>query len=358
VFNFQKTFHLPFKSKIPNYIETHIEQVSLIKRMIKFYRRCLYILLKRQKNLEIFSILPQHKKILWINISAPSLGDSLMDLSSRVMLSDREIDLFTDNKNHHLYLDDKYFNVIYTKTTELKNSNYDLVIIDSYSSRSIKIKAIVAPKTLFVGIYGFFNGPEVNRILFSFHKMNVLLGCHKSENEINRLARNSISISNKDYELVNSIVPSNFIAIVLGGEWQFKIYNHWEKVIEKILIKNKKIKIIFIGSSNAKHISKKILNKYPENRFLDFVERLSFNQSVEVVRRAKVLLCCDGGMMHGANAIGANSVILFARLAPEMLTTISTETYNLYDKKDVNLINYKEVLNKFNTAYSESGVNR
>ena len=48
----------------------------------------------------------------------------------------------------------------------------------------IKIKSKVAPKIFFVGIYGYFNGPEVNRILFSFHQMNNLLGYAYSENEI------------------------------------------------------------------------------------------------------------------------------------------------------------------------------
>jgi ADP-heptose:LPS heptosyltransferase len=354
VFNFQQTFHLPFKSNIPNYIQTHIEQVSVTKRMIKFLRRYVYIFLKRQKNLEIFSILPEHKKILWINISAPSLGDSLMDLSSRVMLTNREVDLFTDKKNYHLYLSDKYFNSIFTKSNELKNLNYDLVIIDSYSSRSVKIKAIVAPKTFFVGIYGFFNGPEVNRILFSFHKMNHLLGKNIREDQINSFAKNSISISQKDYEIINNIVPKEYIAIVLGGEWEYKIYNKWDKVIEKILLEDKGLKIIFIGSSNAKNTAKELLKKYPERNILDFVERLSFNQSVEVVRRAKVLLCCDGGIMHAANAVGSNSVVLYARLTPEMLITNSTKSYNLFDKIDVNKISSKRVLEKYFEAFHQN----
>ena len=32
-------------------------------------------------------------------------------------------------------------------------------------------------------MFGFYNGPEVNRVLFSFHRMNSLLGYIKSENE-------------------------------------------------------------------------------------------------------------------------------------------------------------------------------
>ena len=355
--DFTKTYQLPFKSNIPNYIESHLKEVSKIMRMLKFYRRYLYVILNRQKKLEKFKILPEHKNILWINISAPSLGDSLMDLSSRVMLADRRVDLFTNIKNQHLYLEDEFFQNVFSKLEEFESINYDLIIIDSYSSRSIKIKSKIAPKVPYVGMFGYFNGPEVNRILFSFHKMNLLLGYQKSENEINRIAKNSISISKKDYDLVNKIIPYRFVAIVLGGEWKYKIYNNWEKVIDKIIFNNDRLKIIFLGSSNAKNISKKIIKQFPEHCFIDLVERLSYNQTIEVARRSKVLLCCDGGIMHGANAVGANSIVLFARLTPEMLTTSSTEIHQIFDKKNVNQIEYTEVLKKFYTAFNSTEEN-
>ena len=47
-----------------------------------------------------------------------------MDLSSRVMLKNREIDLFTDLKNAHLYLDDKYLRKIYTNSEDVRLIKY------------------------------------------------------------------------------------------------------------------------------------------------------------------------------------------------------------------------------------------
>ena len=347
MFNFKKTYQLPFKFQVPNYIQSHIDEVSQLKRLIKFLKRYLYLILKNQKNLEIFSILPKHKKILWINISAPSLGDSLMDLSGRVMLKDRRIDLFTNVKNHHLYSNDEYFNNVYTELKDIDTLGYDLVIIDSYSSRSIKVKSIIAPKISFVGVFGYFNGPEVNRILFSFHKINHLLGYIKSENEINSMAKNSISISQNDCNIVDNLVPKKYITIVLGGEWHYKIYKNWEKVIDQIILNDKKLKIIFIGSANAKQASKELIGKYPQKLCLDFVERLSFNQSIEVARRSEVFLCCDGGLMHAANALGVNSISLFARLTPKMLITKCTKSFNLFDSKNVNNIPVKEIVDMY-----------
>ena len=92
--NFKRTHILPFRFEVPNSSEVFLKTKTFSSSRIKFIKRYLYLQLKRQILLEINNITINHQKILWINISAPSLGDSLMDLSSRVMLKDREIFLF------------------------------------------------------------------------------------------------------------------------------------------------------------------------------------------------------------------------------------------------------------------------
>ena len=177
----KKTYTLPFKFDLPNYAKEFLEENTFIKLWIKFIKRYLYIHLRAQNSLEIYNILPGHKKILWINISAPSLGDSLMDLSSRIMLIGRKVDLFTDNNNSNLYKDDFLFSKVFTDIKQLGECRYELVILDSYSTRSIDIKVKIARLTPFVGMFGYYNGPEVNRVLFSFHQMNNLLGYIKTK---------------------------------------------------------------------------------------------------------------------------------------------------------------------------------
>ena len=349
--SFNKTYTLPFKFSIPNYTQDFLDQTSVFKRWLKFIKRYLYIVLKGQKNLEVFKISPNHKNILWINISAPSLGDSLMDLSSRVMLKGRNVDLFTDKKNAHIYIDDHIFGNIYTELADINDSKYDLVIIDSYSSRSINIKSKIAPTTHFVGMFGYYNGPEVNRVLFSFHQMNHLLGYVRSEDEVNASAKASMSISKEDQEVVKQIsLPNNYIAIVLGGEWDYRTYNQWDKVIEGILVKNKDLNIVFIGSNNAKEASRKLLDRFTDDSIFNYVDKFSFNQTVQIINNAKILLCCDGGLMHSANAVNTPVIPLFARLTPQMQLTDATCAFPLFDKSDVNNISVKAVLKKYNKA--------
>jgi len=350
IHQFKKTYQLPFKYIIPNYISAHLGKTQLYKRVFKFLKRYIYIILKSQANLEVFKILPIHKNILWINVSAPSLGDSLMDLSSRTLLNDRNLDLFTDSKNSMIYENDIFFNNIFTEISDVKKFHYDLIIIDSYSSRSIKIKTKVAHKTIFVGIYGFFNGPEVNRNLYSFHQMNQLLAYPKSEKEINSLAKCSISISKEDQEIVKKIIPKKYITIAIGGEWQYKTYNKWNELIKQITLLDKELIIIFVGSKNAEKISKDLLIEFPNVKILNLSSVLSFNQTAEVIRKSELFLCCDGGLMHAATALNVKIVPLFARLTAAMLFTRDLETFTLFDEHDVNNIQVHDVVSKYNEA--------
>ena len=352
--NFQRTYTIPFKYSIPNYISIHLQKVKLYSRAFKFLRRYLYLIFLRQKNLEISRILPAHKKILWINVSAPSLGDSLMDLSSRTLLSGMTVDLYTDEKNYNLYLNDKYFNKIFTNCNDLFTREYDLVILDSFSSRTIKIKAKIAPKIIFVGMFGYFNGPEVNRILYSFHQMNYLLDYPMTEEEIIDNAKNSLSISRKDQEIVQNIIPKNYITISLGGEWQYKTYQKWKEVLNQLLLDNKNIKLIFVGSNNALIPSKQLLKSFPDDQLLNFTSLLSFNQTAEVIRKSEVFLCCDGGLMHAATALNAKIVALFARLTPEMLLSKNTNLYSLHDQENVNNIRPSNVISKYYEAINSA----
>ena len=350
--DFHRTYNLPFKYSIPNYISIHLKKVKLYSRFMKFLRRYLYLIFLRQKNLEISRILPAHQKILWINVSAPSLGDSLMDLSSRRLLSGKTIDLYTDEKNSNLYLNDKYFNKVFSNFNDLSTHEYDLVILDSFSSRTIKIKAKIAPKIVFVGMFGYFNGPEVNRILYSYHQMNALLGYPMTEEAIIDNAQNSLKISSQDKKIVGDIVPKDYITISLGGEWKYKTYQKWSEVINQLLLDNKNIKIIFVGSKNALRTSKQLLNIFPEDQLLDFTSILSFNQTAEVIRKSEVFLCCDGGLLHAATALNANIVALFARLTPEMLLTKKTNHFSLYNEENVNNISSTEVVSSYYEAIS------
>ena len=346
--SFKDTYTLPFKFWIPNYIDFFLKNMSAIYRISKYFKRYIYIIIKGQGSLEVQTIGESHKNILWINYSAPSLGDSLMDLSSRILLENKQIDLLTSDKNAQIFESDELFRNVFTDQTEASGNFYDLVILDSYSTRSIRLKAEVANLVEYVGMFGYFNGPEVNRVLFSFHRMNHLLGYCKSESQINSLAKCHMTVSKDDKRLVSKLkLPDKFIAIVLGGEWEYRTYDNWAKVIEHLLLLDDNIKIVTIGSDNAIKINEIILEKFPESNLTSFIAKYTFNQTAQIISKSMLLICCDGGLMHAANSLGVRVLPIFARLNAEMQLTQSSIAYPLSDEFNVNNIPYEEVVMKY-----------
>lgn len=353
---YKKTFKLPFKYDIPNFLEIFIQQSSFFGRLSKYLKRYIYIYIKKQAKLEVHQIIPEHKSILWINLSAPSIGDSLMDLSSRVLLHNKKIDLFTDKKNSNLYENDLIFNNVYTQIKELKTIQYDLVILDSYSTRTIRVKSAIEPLTPYVGMFGYYNGPEVNRVLFSYHQMNRLLGYKKSEEEINMSCKASVNISKDDKYLIRSLnLPSECISIVIGGEWGYRTFQKWGEVIRHIFDMNQSTYIVLIGSSNGSEDARKLEKAIDLNRLFNCVNQYSYLQTVEIIRNSKLLLCCDGGLMHGANAVETPIISLFARLTPKMQLTDRNHSFSLYDKDDVNNIQVGEIMEQYAKFMSYDG---
>jgi ADP-heptose:LPS heptosyltransferase len=346
---FTKTTTLPFKYNIPSYKEQFLQSKSLLQRFIKFAKRYLYLLFNGNLSLEQQSITQSHKNILWINLSAPSLGDSLMDLSSRVLLKDKNIDLFTSTKNAHIYQNDKFFNNVITDGKKIKN-NYDLVIVDSYGSKSLKTKFKYLKKSKFVGNFGFYNGIEVNRVLFSFHRINHLLGYIHSEEKINSMAKSVIFIGDEDKNIVKNIkLPTKYTTIAIGGEWDYRTYQNWQKVIELILRDNPDTNIVLIGSNNATKDGENIQGK----NIINLIAKYSFTQTVEIINNSSLFIGCDGGLMHGANSVNTPIIPLFARLTPQMQLTSAIKAYPLYDNENVNNIKVLDIFNNYQKAIKE-----
>ena len=124
----------------------------------------------------------------------------------------------------------------------------------------------------------------------------------------------------------------------------------WDEVIEKLINQDKSINIVLVGSKNAKDFSITIMDKFSDYNLVSFVSKFSFIQTSEIIKKAQILICCDGGLMHSANAVKTTIVPLFAGLTEQMQLTKSITAFSLFDSKNVNNIPVEDVLIKFNEA--------
>lgn len=343
---FYRTYTTPFKEKIPASVDDFFRRVSLFKRFKRFFGRYLYAEIKLRKSQKLTQITQQHKKILWIQWVDAYLGDSLMDLSSRVLLKDREVDLLTKENVSSIYQDDAIFKNIFTSPEQCASKKYDLIIIDSYRQRSLKILAKYFLTLPHVTLYGYYNVDDFNRLYFSFFRINQLLSKPYNEADIYKIAKPLLPISQQDKITVKEYnLPQDFIIIALGGANIERTFNAWDEVVDEILRQNIVKNIVLVGLQNADNIACKISNSHPKN-VINLVGELTFNETAEVIKCSKMLICADGGLLHAANAVQTPVVSLFYYIDPLVRLIKINKSTVLVDKNDINNINVDDIVNK------------
>jgi len=326
------------------------------KWVIKYLKRKLYMQWHGQGKREIFNIPATAKNILWINLSAPSLGDSLMDLSARQMLKDFNVDLLTDKKNISLYQGDPFFRKVYSDKEDISIdwSLYDLVILDSYSPRILKIKAEKMPNVPFVGMWGFVNGFEVHRTLYSFYRMDFLL---KGLGSISKLTP---IIKTPDFFDAGLDNKKKKIALVIGAEWNYRRYEHWVEVVATIFQEyGDDFEVVLVGSANGSEDAAGISSRFVQCK--NFVGKCTLGQTASLIQQCDFVMAADGGLWHIACALDRPSVVLFAdkKLFDKQGSRVTLVTQDvccevLYADKNVSEIKSEEVLSALKHLVSKT----
>jgi hypothetical protein len=238
------------------------------------------------------------RSLLWINLSAPSVGDSIMDLSGRVLLSNKNIHLLTDKKNAALYKSDIVFSKVASSPSEL-DDNYDLILIDSYSHRCLSPKLARWKDVPFVGIYGYLNGFEVHRTLYSHYRIAELIGM-----DLNAVRPNVCISLDKSLSVPSPDMP--YVTVSVGAEWEYRHYPHWLPIIEFLV---KSVRVVLVGSSNGV-LEASVLEGCVTVENL--VGKLTLVETAQVISKAKFHVCADGGLWHVACGLNVPSVCMFA----------------------------------------------
>jgi hypothetical protein len=296
---YSRTHSISFIDRLPTDRDRYLSgEVYKPKRWFKFWRRWSFMLFYGQHKFEKRMITADAKKILWINLSAQSLGDSLMDLSGRVLLAGRTVHLLTSDKNARLYINDHIFSKVADDVMDL-DPVYDLIIMDAFGHRSFSEKIKRYKNVPYVGMYGFVNGFEVHRTLFCFYRMAELIGVDFNE------LKPDLSMRLDPYCHV-PVVERPYVTIVVGAEWGFRNYDGWDAVISALV---RTYRIVLIGSSNGIPYVQSLDERFP---VVNYVGKLSLQQTCHVISMASYQICADGGLWHVACALGVPSVCLFA----------------------------------------------
>ena len=348
-----KTNTPPFDKKLVIIKTQDYPSSNSIVRLAQILRKYLLLFVSFQYKYLKDRISINEKNILWIHNSTENIGDSLMKTSSIRYLKSNgySVDLCVVPKLYDLYKNNSYcHNVINLNSLANLSEKYDLIILDSLSSKCMKIKMKYYYAKPFVTLYGFFNHfrPDYNLILFSWYRIQYLLNKHEN---IDNIAKPFVGkLSAKNIKINNLNIKNKSIAIVCGGKKgdDYRIYPNWIQVIELIDRNNIDIiPIVLVGSENGIEYSNQITNNFSDRvNLTDTVGKFTLSETQSIISSCELVVGPDGGILQLANALDKKIIALFAQIDSRLRFTEATEYQCLYDDKAVKNIKAEDIVNK------------
>jgi ADP-heptose:LPS heptosyltransferase len=339
----------PFKHELPGSMAAMLENERLPQRLrehCKLLKRWLWLNLNLQSRLLQDRLPPPPARLLWLSPSSNSIGDSVMELSGRALLGAYEVDLLTDKFYAELYSRDRYFKRVFTNPEAIDPSRYDFCLQDFFNTRSIRIKRRVCPRLPFATLQGFFWGADYHRTLFSYFRINHLLGYPFSEDELRPMLRPHLFL-----EAEPSPSPRERgrrrVVMVIGGAHAARTYRKWPDVIRCLLTtwppEQPFPEFTLVGSRNGLAFVEPVMAAFNPGKAKSFVGALSLRATARLISDCDFFLGPDGGLMHCAVSVDVPGVALFARLRPNLLLPPKTDMQPIYDPSNVNNIPPQEV---------------
>lgn len=340
-----KTWVPPFPQPLPSDAERYAATAPIGRIAWRRFRRAAWLAVQGQRPLERARIEPTHRRILWIHQGMPQVGDSLMDMACRSLLRDREITLLTDPHLCSLYAHDNVISRVTADAAEAARGAYDLAIVLGASSHNLRGKLAHFRSLPFVSLHGYYNGPEFNRTLFGFYRLDQLLGGHASEAEIAAVARPHMVAGADAVAAVDALaLPQRFIALALGGVRDWRTYARWPEVVAALRRAGTNEPIVLLGAANGRDAGAAVVAASSSAQVIDRVDRHTLPEVHEILRRSALALAADGGLLHVAHAAQTPTVSLFAeRIDPAYRLTAASRSTALYHPREVSAIAPEEI---------------
>lgn len=341
------TYVPPFQHPLPSNVDTWLPTASVPKMAMHRLKRAAWLAVNGQAGLERERIEPSERRILWIYLGMPQVGDSMMDLACRVLFRERDVqlDLLTVPHLAEMYSADDVFRRIYSDPAEAARNEYDLVIVLSASSQTLRVKLQRFRRLPFVNLYRFHRGTELHRTLFGFFRLDQLLGNRWPVERIEAMAKPHLVASDAAREAVKSLgLPQRFVAIAVGGVHDWRTYRRWHEVLPLLARAEPNMPLVLLGSANGAAMRDVVMALPRRPCIVDRVDRHSLQEVFEIFSHCTVAVCADGGLLHLANAADVPTVSLFAeRIDPTYRLTPANRSIAFYSPTEVSDIEPKAV---------------
>lgn len=329
----------PFRHVLPNTITTFLAKESRLRAISQNWRvlkRYLLLCRYRQAGLMREQLPPAPARILWLNPSSTSIGDSLMELAGRKLLHPAyQIDLFTDRWNAPLYQHDKFFGQVFTDPAQIDSNTYDFVLLDLLNTRSIRFKHQYCPLLPFASLQGYFYGPDFNRLMFSVFRIHQLLAYPHNDAVLQSYLRLSLFLPDDLPALQPKKTPLR-LAVAIGGVDPIRTYGHWGEVFTALWQRyGAELEIVLLGSANGRDHAQQLMAQFSQQAIVNQVEELNLIKTAKAISQSDFFLGADGGLMHIAAALHCPGVGLFGFFRPELRLSPDSVIHSVFAENHV-----------------------
>lgn len=329
----------PFRHVLPNTITTFLAKESRLRAISQNWRVLKrYLLLCRYGQARLFreQLPPAPARILWLNPSSTSIGDSLMELAGRSLLHPAyQIDLFTDRWNAPLYQHDQFFGKVITDPAQIDSSVYDFVLLDLLNTRSIRFKHQHCPLLPFASLQGYFYGPDFNRLLFSVFRIHQLLAYPHTDAVLQSYLRPGLFLQ-ADRPALGLKKTKLRVAVAVGGVDPIRTYGHWGEVLAALWQRyGADLEVVLLGSANGRDEAQRLASRFSEQMLDNRVEQFDLITSAKAISECDFFLGADGGLMHIAAALNCPGIGLFGFFRPELRLSPDGVINSVFAEKQV-----------------------
>jgi hypothetical protein len=333
-------------------VRSYLNSRSLMRRVWLRFKRDLVLMLTGQLFL-VRPLIPQHaKRVLYIYLGTPNLGDSVMDLSPRVLWAGRglSVEMYASLEISSFYRNDPTFSKIITDPTELRN-DYDFIVLHSYSWRCLKIKWSRFIGRPFVTLHGHYYGCEFDRLSFSCGAWARVL--ELPADQVREKCKPIFNLKLDHGKKNVSGVPVT-IGVALGGVVDWRIYDHWIEVIAGVSELRSGVRWVLLGSGNAREQADDVVRRFNSENISDFAGKISLDETFIQLSRARFLIAADGGLLNLGRTVQIPMVGLFAReIHPRMRLAQSDSVVALHAPERVSDIPPRSVVSAVNQVLAE-----
>jgi heptosyltransferase-2 len=280
----------------------------------RLLRRQLYLWLNGQLSLMQNKASPNWRRGLWIYERTSQIGDALMDLAARSLLTECgiKIDLLCNDKLADVFDKDAWFDKIFIDPHEAKQQSYDFVIAQSVHHRSLRKKVKYFKSLPWLCMQGYYDVPDFARAPFGAQRLADLWGVTPANLAFH--GKQKLAHTQRASKVATS---DQQLTLVLGGMDIVRTYLRWDEVIEKISLSgNWTINLVGTGDT-ALAQSHAIMARTHHVPLNNYVNQTSITDIKSILLRTDLLVCADGGLMHMGVAYDVPKIVgLFIKGIP------------------------------------------